>query len=349
MRGWRGGLLRSEAPWLGGCAVLPSTYWFVGASPFACFVAGASPKACGGPVRRFGGAVGAERADCPSVLGLAAPSRNSLRAVPALRSDKRDENVDERASRWAASPARLGAPQARRTRPPQAWGDEPSGGGVLRGQLRQCGARTRCASRLLTARSARRRSSVTIATPERRGRRCPVGAIWRRAEERSRRGGARSALRKLTFIAACPSVAPAGRAASSAMRPGGEHRRSVGAFSARPSRRCEPPPGCACRDARQRQGSSGRTASQYARHRQGSPGHTAQRDARHRQGSSVPDSHARQHQRISIATEAEDSPMHHPRSSPPPERRLALDHRRRRRHRPCDCRGVCACRRPRRA
>jgi len=75
-------------------------------------------------VRRFGGAVGAERADFPSVLGLAAPSRNSLRALRALRSDKRDESVYERASRWAASPARLGAPQARRTGPPHALGDE---------------------------------------------------------------------------------------------------------------------------------------------------------------------------------------------------------------------------------
>jgi hypothetical protein len=84
------------------------------------------------------------------------------------------------------------------------------------------------------------------------------GARWwrfqRRAEERSCRGRARSALRK-HFHRGCLSVAPAGRAASSAMRPGGEHRRSVGAFSARP-RRCEPPPGTACRDARQSQGSS---------------------------------------------------------------------------------------------
>jgi hypothetical protein len=80
-------------------------------------------------VRRFGGAVGAERADFPSVLGLAAPSRNSLRALRALRSDKRDESDDERASRWAASPPLLGAPQARRTGPPHALGDELLVGG----------------------------------------------------------------------------------------------------------------------------------------------------------------------------------------------------------------------------
>ena len=102
----------------------PSAWLFALASPKACGFVVASPKACGGPVRRFGGAVGAERADFPSVLGLAAPSRNSLRARWALRSDKRDENVYERASRWAASPARLGAPQARRTGPPHALGDE---------------------------------------------------------------------------------------------------------------------------------------------------------------------------------------------------------------------------------
>jgi len=46
---------------------------------------------------------GAERADCPSVLGLAPASRNSLRALQALRSDKRDENDDERASRGNAA------------------------------------------------------------------------------------------------------------------------------------------------------------------------------------------------------------------------------------------------------
>ena len=88
------------------------------------FVAVASPKACGG---RCGSSVGRSALNaptCPSVLGLAAPSRNSLRALRALRSDKRDESDDERASRWAASPPRLGAPQARRTGPPHALGDE---------------------------------------------------------------------------------------------------------------------------------------------------------------------------------------------------------------------------------
>ena len=43
---------------------------------------------------------GAERADCPAVLGLAAASPNSLRSLRSLRSDSGDEHVDERASRW---------------------------------------------------------------------------------------------------------------------------------------------------------------------------------------------------------------------------------------------------------
>ena len=228
------------------------------ASPSAWLFALASPKACGGPVRRFSGAVGAERADFPSVLGLAAPSRNSLRALRALRSDKRDENVYERASRGAASPARLGAPQARRTGPPHALGDELLVGGGRRA-VRLCGGDSQQQSLrwclFEVARLARRRSGLSIATSERRGRRSPVGAIWRRAEERSGRGGARSALRQHSHRH-CLSGAPNGRAASLAMRPGREHRR-LSARSAPDQAAYEPPPGCACRDARQRQRSPG--------------------------------------------------------------------------------------------
>ncbi len=234
----------------------PSACFVVGASPKACGFAVASPKACGGPVRRFGGAVGAERADFPSVLGLAAPSRNSLRARWALRSDKRDESVYERASRWAASPARLGAPQARRTGPPHALGDELLVCGELSAVRHFGNDSQQQALRpgfCKAARLARRRSGLPHATSECRGRRSPVGAIWRLAEERSGRGGARSALRTLTHRA-CPNAAPAGRVVSCAMRPGGEYRR-LSARSAPDQAAYEPPPGCACRDARQRQGS----------------------------------------------------------------------------------------------
>jgi hypothetical protein len=244
------------------------------------------------------GRSGAERADCTAVLGLAA--RRGTRCAPCRRS------AQTAATRMLTNALRAGRKPCAPRRPRGAPHPAPTGlgrrafggGGVFR-------AVRFCASRLLTGSRAEGKASLSLLQSVAAG-----GARWwrfqRRAEEHSRRGGARSALRK-HFHRGCLSVAPARRAASSAMRPGGEHRRSVGAFSARP-RRCEPPPGTACRDACQRQGSSGRTASQYARHRQGSPGHTAQRDARHRQGSSVPDSHARQHQRISIATEAEDTP-----------------------------------------
>ena len=78
-------------------------------------------KARGGRARRFGVAVSAERVDCLAVLGLAAASPNSLRSLRSLRSDSGDENVDERASRLAASPVLLSAPQARRTRPPRTF------------------------------------------------------------------------------------------------------------------------------------------------------------------------------------------------------------------------------------
>ena len=81
-------------------------------------------------------------------------------------------------------------------------------------------------------------------------------ARWGRfggAEERSGRGGARSALRELTHRH-CLSGAPAGRAASLAMRLGDEYHR-LSARSAPDQAAHEPPPGCACRDARQRQGS----------------------------------------------------------------------------------------------
>jgi hypothetical protein len=78
----------------------------------------------------------------------------------------------------------------------------------------------------------------------------PGGGDFWGAEERTARVGARSALRH-HFGRGCPNAAPAGRAVSSAARPVREHHRAVGAFSARPFQ-YEPPPGCACRDARQR-------------------------------------------------------------------------------------------------
>ena len=81
----------------------------------------------GASVRRSG----AERADCPAVLALAPASRNSLRARWALRSDKRDENDDERASREAQD-LRSSAPQRRAVRwPPRAFAASPVVGDTL--------------------------------------------------------------------------------------------------------------------------------------------------------------------------------------------------------------------------
>ena len=45
------------------------------------------------------------RGGCPVMLGLLAPSRNSLRSLRSLRSDRRDESVDE--ARVALQPATL--------------------------------------------------------------------------------------------------------------------------------------------------------------------------------------------------------------------------------------------------
>ena len=87
-------------------------------------------------------------------------------------------------------------------------------------------------------------------TTQRRGRRSPAGAISgaprstglaasaQRYRHHSRRG--------------CLSAESEANAASSATGRKTEHRRAVGAFSARPPQH-EPPPGSACRDARQRQ------------------------------------------------------------------------------------------------
>ena len=186
----------------------------------ACDIGVRPAKARGGRALRFGVAVCAERVDCPAVLGLAAASPNSLRSLRSLRSDSGDENVNERASRLAARPVLLSATQARRTRPPRAFASEL----LMRGIFGLPHA-INPASRL--------------AGPG-------AGDLWN-AEERSVRGGARSALRNLTHRA-CLNAAPAGRVVSCAMRPAREHRRAVRAFSAGPFHH-EPAPGPTGRDA----------------------------------------------------------------------------------------------------
>ena len=197
------------------------------------------------------GRSGAERADCTAVLGLAA--RRGTRCAPCGRfaqtaATKGLTNA-LRAGRKPCAPRRpRGAPHPA----PTGLGRRAFGGGGFRSEHHRIpgvvvGSPAEGTTLLLLLQSV-----------------AAGGARWwrfqRRAEERRRRGGARSALRQHSHRG-CLSVAPAGRAASSSVRPGGEHRRSVGAFSARP-RRCEPPPGTACRDARQRQGSSAHCQSQ---------------------------------------------------------------------------------------
>jgi hypothetical protein len=220
------------------------------------------------------GRSGAERADCTAVLGLAA--RRGTRCAPCRRS------AQTAATKVLTNALRAGRKPCAPRRPRGAPHPAPTGLG-----RRACGGGGFRAARfwpwsVLVGLRAEGTTPLLLLQSVAAG-----GARWwrfqRRAEEHSRRGGARSALRQHSHRG-CLSVAPAGRAASSSVRPGGEHHRSVGAFSARP-RRCEPPPGTACRDARQRQWSPRGSAASSARQRQGSPRGSAAPSARQRQGS----------------------------------------------------------------
>ena len=65
------------------------------------------------------------RGGCPAMLGLLAPSRNSLRSLRSLRSDRRDESVDEarvaRSQQPCASRRRRFAPPTPRPPPCGQW------------------------------------------------------------------------------------------------------------------------------------------------------------------------------------------------------------------------------------
>ena len=156
---------------------------------------------------------------CPAMLGLAAPSQNSLRSLRSLRSNSRDESEHEarcaRGHKPCASRRRKGALPAARPR-------------LCRG------------------------IEVRVAGTPRwwpRGRRHPAGAISgaaRSAGLGSARSSHLSALRELTRRA-CPSAANAVSVASCAARPQAEHRSAVVAKRRPPQH--EPLPGAACRDA----------------------------------------------------------------------------------------------------
>ena len=82
-------------------------------------------KAHAGRPRRFAEAVVAARR-LPTMLGLAAPSRNLLRSLRSLRSNSRDESDKRRALRArATSPALLGASAARHVLPARAFAATP--------------------------------------------------------------------------------------------------------------------------------------------------------------------------------------------------------------------------------
>ena len=196
----------------------------------------------------------AERADCAAVLGLAAhcathcaPFGRSVQTsamkvlTNALRAGRKP---------WPCRPRRASGPAARQAqtvhwtvcvrgspprRPtgaphptPTGLGRRALGGGGGFRAVRSCGRRLLVCSRAEGTASRTLLSSVAAGGAR-------WGRVRRRAEERRRRGGARSALRNLTHRH-CLNGAREARAVSLAMRPGGEHRRSVGAFSARPRR-----------------------------------------------------------------------------------------------------------------
>ncbi len=169
----------------------------------------------------------AERADCAAVLGLAAHC--ATHCAPFGRSVQTSAmkvlTNALRAGRKPCAPRRpTGAPHPT----PTGLGRRALGGGGGFRAVRSCGGKLLVCSRAEGSAPPSLQQSVAAGGAR-------WGRVRRRAEERRRRGGARSALRNLTHRH-CLSGAREARAVSLAMRPGGEHRRSVGAFSARPRR-----------------------------------------------------------------------------------------------------------------
>ena len=160
----------------------------------------------------------------PAVLGLVAPSQNSLRLLHSLRSNSCDESVVD----------------ARCARGPRA--------------LRSSAAQRRCAGcppePLPRHRGVRSRHATTGGL---RGRWYPAGAIS--AATRSTGPGSARAQRVLRLLThrGCLSAVSKANVASSAMRPRTEHRSAVGAKRRPPQH--EPRPGTACRDAHAWRGS----------------------------------------------------------------------------------------------
>jgi hypothetical protein len=167
--------------------------------------AGAGPGALAGrPGRRPGS---------PAVLGLQAPPPNSLRARRALRSDNGGEHVLEARCARGPETLRSSAPLRRASahpRPPSPQGcftaEDP---GLSPWSARGVGA---CA---------------TSALPRSSRQRVAAGGDFGGGEKRSGWVGGRSPLCEHARRR-CLSAAPTGREASSAARPGHEHRSEVG-------------------------------------------------------------------------------------------------------------------------
>jgi len=159
------------------------------------------------------------RPGSPAVLGLQAPPPNSLRALWALRSDSGGEHVHEARCARGPESLRSSAPLRRATTHPCP----PSLPGCFT-----------AADPELSPWSDR--DVVTSATPalHRSSRqRGAAGGDFGGGEKRSGRVGARSAHPRQTRRR-CLSAAHAVREASSAARPGHEHRSGVGLQADRP-------------------------------------------------------------------------------------------------------------------
>ncbi len=153
----------------------------------------------------------------PAVLGLVAPSQNSLRSLCSLHSNSRDESVVD----------------ARCARGPRA--------------LRSSAAQRRCAGcppePLPKHRGIRCRHAIAVGL---RGGRCRAGAISVATSSAGPGSARASALRQLTRRG-CLNAVSAANEVSSAARPRTEQRSGVDAQRRPPPH--EPAPGSACRDA----------------------------------------------------------------------------------------------------
>jgi hypothetical protein len=169
--------------------------------------------------RRAGAGCGASdgrpghRPGSPAVLGLQAPPPNSLRALWALRSDNGGEHVDEARCARGPETLRSSAPLRRATTHPHP----PS--------LPSCFTTANRGLSSYSPPDAFARAPAALHWSSRQ--RGAAGGDFGGGEKRSGRVGARSAHPKRTRRR-CLSAAHAVREASSAARPGHEHRSGVG-------------------------------------------------------------------------------------------------------------------------